>query len=222
MEGTCLRCLWVKHKLGYKYPFSIFPGVFSVIDGYSKVTTSTYFDAHGVLPPWLEVVFPGGKPVKCPHWSKFKMTADGLTFRGNADEILVNENDNTFAVFDYKTSRSKGTDDPFYPLYASQLTQYGMIGEDTGLGKLAKLALVYYEPSGTFGEEVGTRLGDLVSDTGILMRFTPTVVPVEVSPSSVMATVKLAKMVLSMPKAPEGVPGCRDCKAVDSMLALPM
>jgi hypothetical protein len=53
MPDLCPRCFWIQMHLEGGLPFQIFPWIFSSIDAYGKRLVHSWFDRHGMPPPWL-------------------------------------------------------------------------------------------------------------------------------------------------------------------------
>jgi hypothetical protein len=122
LPNFCPRCFWIRMHCANKLPFQIFPGIFSSIDSYTKKVTNVHFDRYSRLPAWLEGLAELGKPVKVPHYSKFGVLDEeaDVLLRGTPDEILQKD-DGSHIIVDYKTARFTRTQDSLLPLYEVQL-----------------------------------------------------------------------------------------------------
>ena len=212
LPDACPKCLWVKNRLSYKYPFGMFPGIFSTIDGYSKKVTGLSKITGFLSPKCLEDTYPGCKQIPVPDWRKFKATLNDVEFRGKPDDLLVKEDTGHLFIPDYKTSKYRGADDRFAALYDTQLNCYGYIAEQQG-HSLDKLALVYYEP------QAEPELSDVLSDDTISMRFVVHIREVPIDFDGLAKTIDKAKSVL-LGDMPLGVPGCKDCGLLDKVVDL--
>jgi hypothetical protein len=125
---VCARCLWIRSHCGDKAPYSVFPGIFSSIDKYSKGVTAAHFEKRGVIPTWFNELGDLGAPMSVPHWSRFRVYDDktGITLSGMPDEMIRKKDGSVFIV-DYKTARFTERADTLLPLYGVQLNVYGHI-----------------------------------------------------------------------------------------------
>ena len=114
----CPRCFYIKLKLGNALPWSIFPGIFSSIDSYSKKITWAYYAKYGKLPKWFEPFGEFVKPIKVPHHNKFFIVDEKTNIRltGVPDDIFLMENGRYFVV-DYKTAKYTENQDRLAGLY---------------------------------------------------------------------------------------------------------
>lgn len=215
MPDFCPRCFWIKRNIK-KLPFQIFPGIFYSIDSYTKKVIHTWLDKHEGPPPWLPEFKDVTEYLKVPHWSKFKRTdpETGLTVSGVADDLLKCA-DGTFIIPDYKTSKITETQDKLRPMYEGQLNSYAWIYEGFG-EKVSMTPLVYCEPY-TDDEAVTPSVYD---DNGFLMQFRVQAVQIRRDPNLVQSLLKKAAKIIELVLAPEGVEGCKDCVAVDSLVEL--
>ncbi len=213
LEDRCPKCLWVKHQLGYKTPFSIFPGVFSTIDSHCKRICDFYLAKNGVLPPWLEGRFPGFRPIKTPHYTKLTLKIGELETRGSPDYILKKGDE--LVVLDNKTSHFKDADDPLAKLYDIQLNGYGAALEENGHGKVNSLHLVYYDPIKL--EETSILP---ITGRGPALEFEVKIRDVAVDRKSLEDVAAEAVAVLSLEKAPAGKEKCKDCSLLAELEGL--
>lgn len=212
LADNCPRCAWVKHLLGYKIPYAIFPGVFSTIDSHCKKICDLHYSAFDKLPQWLETRFPGFKPLKAPHYTKMVLKLGEIETRGSTDYIL--EKDGELVVIDNKTAHFKDADDPLAALYDFQLNACGMALEANGHGKVKSLHLVYYDPIKLDADRSLPITGDKPS-----LEFEVKIRDVALDVGLVERTAAEAVKVLSQTKAPSGVAGCKDCAQLGVLLA---
>ncbi len=124
--------------------------------------------------------------------------------------------DGSFHIPDYKTSKLSGSQDKLFPLYEAQLNAYAWIHEG-GFGHVSEIDLIYCSPQ--------TDLSDLEESEGFYhggfrMKFEGTIVPVEIKPDLIPGLFKRAKSILDMDRPPAGVAGCKDCTAMENLLAV--
>ena len=212
----CARCAWV--RLHLKLPWQSFPGIFSSIDRYTKRVVVNHLRREGRLPPWMAGVGDAVEHVEPPHWSSFKAadTETGVTLRGEADAIFRFA-DGSHAIVDYKTSRYNPGNQGVFRIYRAQLNAYAWIGERLGLSPVSRLALVYMEPPAANGTE---DTPEPVDADGFVMGFRARVVEVDLAPDRLIPPLlRHAASIHALPAAPEARRGCRDCTALDGLLA---
>ena len=216
LPGFCLRCGWIKLRLGSKLPYQIFPGIFSSIDSYTKKVVHGTFDATGGFPPYLDGLGPIARYIDPPHYTKFKRLdpESGVLLRGTPDAILQLE-DGSYVIADYKTARYTGHADFLAPMYDVQLNAYGFIGEENGVAPVSSLALLYFEPETTPEDAVRP---ESAMEHGFRMGFKSAIKPVERDPSLVTGLLRKAADLMRLDSPPEGREGCKDCAKLDGLL----
>lgn len=143
----CKRCFYLKVKHNISQPSIPLPGIFSKIAGLLK----THYDGkrtetlHPSLPPG--VVKLGEKWVQSQIISTPGHT-DTCFIKGRFD-VVVEFDDKTYGVIDYKTGNPEGK---FSQLYGRQLHGYAYALEHPSPGALhlspiSKLALLYFHPT---------------------------------------------------------------------------
>jgi len=212
---ACERCFWLQARMGWRLPYSMFAGIFSSIDSYSKKATAAHYALRGSVPQWLGFE---GTPIAVPHHSQFQsdVKSHGIVLSGAPDEI-IRRSDGTLVIVDYKTSRATVHQDELMPTYTTQLNAYGLIAEAIGLGKVSGLYLVYYEPQTQLEHEP---LLQLMDEDGFKMRFQAHVVQVPLQLMSVMTLLKKARRIYSHRSPPLGRTDCKECLRAAHMAAL--
>ena len=212
----CLHCAWVRLHVK-SLPFQSFPGIFSTIDRYNKLIVRSHFQRENALPLWLKQLGEVASYVDPPHWSSFKVSDDasGVTVRGEADGIFQ-MSDGSYTIVDYKTSKFSRAQGAMLPAYEAQLNAYAYIGERLGLSPVRRLALVYMEPQTSEETSQDPRL---VDGRGFSMGFEATIVDVELRPEKLIPPLlRKVREVGDMRNPPAGLPGCKDCEALDSLI----
>lgn len=218
LADACERCFWLKAKMGWRTPWSIFPSIFSSIDGFSKRALDAYYAKHGHLPPWIAGHWADARPLPCPHHSKFFLTdpATGIRLTGVPDAMLALPM-RRVAILDLKTARHSDHQDALAPMYGVQLNGYAAIAESLGMGDVTNLGLVYGEPPPN-DEDDG--LERLVDDGGFSMPFRATAVPVPLDRGMIPPLLRRAKGLLDMERPPTGRSGCKDCGLLGQLAGL--
>jgi hypothetical protein len=240
LPSFCPRCFWV--RLHCKLPFQAFPGVFSPggvplaeaegsleyeasgqdsedicsgIDTYTRKITSLHFRQKAVLPVWFARMGLSGEPVKVPHPSKFNITDPdtNIQLTGLPDEILFQQDDNSYFILDYKTARRGGCHDALLPIYDVQLNACAYIAERMGFAPVKGLGLLYYEPF----TEISS-INHLTLPDGFFMQFISEFHSLDLNPAKIPPLLKKVRDLHDQPQIPEGRPGCPDCKAINELL----
>ena len=215
--GFCARCAWIRMHVR-PLPWQGFPGIFSSIDRYTKLVILGHLGREGHLPPWLSEIGDADGHIDPPHWSRFKAVdeATGSTLRGEADAIFRLDN-GTCAIVDYKTSRYNPENRGQLRIYRAQLNAYAWIGRRLDLPPVSRLALVYMEPA-TDDETLAAP--ELIDAKGFALGFRPRVVEVAHEPDRLIPPLlRQAAHIHALPAPPEAGSGCRDCAALDGLLA---
>jgi PD-(D/E)XK nuclease superfamily len=214
----CPRCLWFKFHMN-KLPWQMFPGIFSSIDSYNKRLVHAWFDDHNVVPPWLaslgEVV---GYHKASFHYSHFQalVSTHNIRLTGSPDDVLILRN-GSHVIIDYKTAKYTSHADTLYPMYEVQLNVYAFLGDALGLAPIAGLALVYMEPVTTVAAASNTK-NHLVDGFG--MDFQATVHPVAINVELLDPLLATVRRVFDCADPPVRSVGCKDCRAVDDLVAV--
>ena len=208
----CSRCAWIRLHIK-NLPYQSFPGIFSSIDRYNKVTVHNNINREGHAPPWLAELGEAGEYIDPPHWFSFKTLDEdtGITLRGEADGIFRLA-DGSYVIVDYKTSRYNPDRPGMFSNYEVQLNAYALIAERQGLSPVSKLALVYMEPA--TDKETALEPG-LVDDRGFTMGFLAKVVPVQLRQAQLLPPLlRKARGIWDMDAPPPAGRDCKDCAAV--------
>ena len=199
-------------------PWQGFPGIFSSIDRYTKQVILKHLDREDSLPPWMSGVGDVAGHIDPPHWSRFKARDEttGVTLRGEADAIFRLA-DGTCAIVDYKTSRYNPENRSQHRVYRAQLNAYAWIGKRLDLPPASRLALVYMEPA-TGDDAISAP--EMVDAAGFALGFRPRVVEVDLDPGRLIPPLlRQAARLHGLTSPPEPRNGCRDCAALEGLLA---
>ncbi len=239
VDGACERCFWIRRHVK-PLPYQMFPGVFTILADALKAQAHLYTDEHvGQAPPWLKDYGERGRySTMRMDWRVFQYIFPeiGAVLTGMPDDIWEPEGEwvpvagggevrtNPLSVpspqktiIDYKVSRAKGADDPFFPVYQVQLAGYALIANslpvESGYGPITRGALVYFDPADTAFLGSGDKSGGLFA-------FQASVVDVPVRDSvDVLALLRRAKRIYDLPEPPAGAPKCKDCLCVAKLKA---
>lgn len=216
MPTFCERCFWICQHMEGQPPFSVFPGIFNHIDGYTKHVVHSYFDEFGKPPPWLSGLGDITGYISPPTHRTFRyLTDSGVTLTGTPDAVFT-RSDGTLVIGDYKTAWPNGTDDPLYPIYRTQLNAYAVLADKTGLGKVSSLALIYTAPcTGCDDAKAAANL----REQGFALAFKVHIHEVPLDTSAPFDLIAKARTVYDAPKCPEGRGGCADCRQINRLVA---
>lgn len=201
MEDFDRAEFWLKFQVGFKVPFSIFPGIFSTFDKYQKDLAKAEYDKNQKWPFWINGDI--SHQIKCPHWSKFRYTDEttGITLSGAMDECFAFK-DGTLLISDNKVAKYTDSQDKLMPMYEAQLNGYAEICEHTGMGIVSKLQLVYHEPISSI-----ETLENILLQDKYTLYFQPKVVEVERNKELVPKLLGIAKEIISSPVMPQSIDG---------------
>lgn len=218
LPDACPRCFWVKNQMS-KMPYSIFPGVFFTIDSYVKKFTTVHYEMFGKLPSWIEEFCGGpGRPLPLPKRGTFQMMhPSGVQLTGMPDEVIRLDGSGDLVIPDYKTSKVTDKQDTLLPMYQVQGNVYARIAEATGMGKVAKIGLIYYEPLGDMDPLI---LPKVALPDGFNMQMRRFCKPLERNDAQLDLLVKKAHDILAAPVAPASRLGCEDCERLAQLVAL--
>jgi len=213
LEGFCPRCFWIQHKctLPYQMPF---PGIFSVIDSFTKRTVHGFFDRHGRLPDWypkigrvVDYVKNGG----LLHWSRYRIThpPTGIILTGSPDDVFKLR-DGSYHIVDYKTARITQVQEELFETYKIQLNSYAYIAERIGFKPVSGLSLIYMEPDAARPplRDRPAALGFIAAHRSVELRADRIIPPL----------LEEVRKVLSRSTPPRGIAGCEDCEALRGLV----
>ncbi len=216
LPNFCPRCFWITMHCS-KLPFQIFPGIFSSIDSYTKKVTNIHFDRHNRLPSWLGSLGVYSKPLKVPHHSKFKVLNEetDILLNGMPDEILQKE-DGSFLILDYKTAKYTKTQDSLLPLYEVQLNAYAYIARRNGFNPVTGLVLVYMEPQTDLSAD---NLDLVIQEDGFMMEFGGHTLEINLNDEKMIPPLLTqVRRIYDHPVPPNGNAGCKDCLLLDELI----
>ena len=198
----CPRCFYLKYIHGISRPAAPFPSIFGTIDRLMKAQFAgrPASDLDSSLPPgivtvteqWIESV-----PVILPnHTLPFFL-------RGKLD-ALIEFNDNSFAVIDFKTSAPKPEQIPFY---SRQLHAYAYALEHPAPGRLSR------SPISMLGLYIETPHATLTSTTSeISFNFRSTWLDVPYQVSGFLSFLDRVVALLELPEPPLAGENCTYCQ----------
>jgi hypothetical protein len=216
LEKFCPRCFWIKRRCENKLPFQIFPGIFNSIDGYTKKITNVHYEKKSSVPKWLLSFDDFVKPVKVPHFSKFfAMDSEtNIQLRGAPDEIMQ-KNDGSYFIIDYKTAKYTDVQDELLPMYEVQLNAYAYIGNRCNFNPVSGIGLVYYEPQTDLTID---NLDSKLLESGFHMEFTGKLHRVMLDPDRIIPPLlKKVREIVDTNTIPDGLESCKDCLLLDKL-----
>lgn len=197
----CKRCFYLKVTLGFGRPRMAFPQIFGAID---RAMTACY---NGRPTRAIAASMPGGTIRSGQKWVHSRPIELGVedctcSISGRLDSLLELD-DGTWGVIDFKTSRVSG---PHIPMYSRQLHAYAYALENpasgrSGLEPITKLGLLVYEPS-TF-EHTINQAANLAGE----VRY----IDIPRNDTAFLDFLRQVLAVLSQPAPPEPAPDCPWC-----------
>ena len=203
-----------------KLPFSIFPGVFSSIDAYTKRVVHGCFDEKKKAPEYLKPLGEITNYVSPPHFSKFQFfhKETNILLTGAADAIFE-KSDGTYVIADYKTAKFTDAQDELYELYNIQLNSYALIaqeiGREIGLNlPVSALALVYLEPV-TDSKEGFSQYS---KSNGFDLGFSAHIVNIPIDISKIINHLRTTRKIFDG-SIPNSHPRCNDCLLLNQVIS---
>ena len=191
-----------------------FPGIFSLIDAYTKNIVERYFQKNGRFPQWLSEVG-SAKRIVSVKPSEFKVETDSITLTGIPD-LLFERPDDGFAIVDYKTAKYTGNQDQLMPIYQIQLNGYAYIAEALGLRPVKDLYLVYFEPP--YKETYEAITDGHTNGDGFDMPFKPVIHKIKRDTKEIVRLLEKAGEAYELSKPPKGLGGCKDCEKLENLI----
>ena len=126
--------------------------------------------------------------------------------------------DGSCAIVDYKTSRHNPDNRSQHRIYRAQLNAYAWIARRLDLPPVSRLALVYMEPA--TGDDAVAATGPVDAE-GFVLGFRPRLVEVDLDPERLIPPlIRRAARIHEASTPPEPRDGCRDCAALEGLLAV--
>ncbi len=212
----CGHCFWYSVALGFRHPFDMsMPGILFNMDRFEKILVEAHFKSHKSAPKWLLSL-----GCKEPIAFTAKMTEDlpklGLTLVGMPDAVFKKK-DGSLVLVDYKTAKYKGADDPFMPIYETQLWGYARLLEHAGVGTVSSAALVYF--ANTLSD-YGEKSLDLLTSEGLRVPFAVQIHEVKLDLPALNPLLKAFRDYADRSAPPESVDGCKVCKRLNLLFDL--
>jgi len=201
----CKRCFYLKIVQKFSRPRPIMPKIFKNID----TRMNAYFS--GMKTREIISNMPDGIVKYGERWVEsepiqLKGKSSTCFISGKFDSV-INFDDGTYGVIDFKTSERKSE---HIPLYSRQLHAYTYALEHPAPGKLAlspvsKLGLIVFEPDDFYSE----------SDSSAYLKGDLTWIEIKRDDISFMKFLGEVVSVLEQPNPPGGSPSCGWCQYRD-------
>ncbi len=217
LEDACERCFWIKTRIKWNTPFSIFPGIFSTIDSYTKHVIEDYLECNQFSLPWLKSLGPLARVLPGYSPKKFRLVLPELdVILTGAPDGMFETTDGKLIIVDYKTARYTEGQDALLPMYEAQINAYARIAEEgLSLGKVSKLALIYFEPQ-TELENYAQHVGK----DGFSMMFNPKIHEIVLKKNLISNLIKKALSINLYVTPPPVSKECKDCSKMDAVLKI--
>jgi RecB family exonuclease len=153
-----------------------------------------------------------------PHYSKFSVLDQDtrIVLRGTPDGILAMR-DGSFVIIDYKTAKFSAHQDELFPMYATQLNAYAVIGEQCGFRPVSGLVLIYTEPA---TDDAAAAMDRNLTGAGFAMEFTTHILAVELARHTIPELLAKVREIYDRERAPESHPGCVDCTLLQNLIKM--
>lgn len=148
----CPRCFFNDKVRGIKQPRGIFP---SLPGGMDRLLKDRYdsFRVRKILPPELREHFQGSilfqDQIQLRKWQNWRqglrMKIGDVTLTGAIDELIDNQ-DASFTIFDYKTRGAAPKEGASEQYYGSQMDIYDLLLGDAGIPTTGEAYLGYWWP----------------------------------------------------------------------------
>jgi PD-(D/E)XK nuclease superfamily len=217
MPDFCPRCFWLGEHMDLPFERG-FPGIFISIDSYTKAVVNESIRRGDGLPNWLAHIGQV-KSVSEPTYRKFGVILEGVRLDGSPDALLQMD-DASYIVLDYKTARFTPTQDKLMPVYRVQLNGYAMIAESLGMAPVSRLGLVYFEPPEPAQKDVFNATAKrLTTADGFSMPFTPRIHWVDKNFDQIRKLLRTAMSIYERNDPPAGEKGCQDCERLGKLVS---
>ena len=214
LDTFCERCFFHPVHMDFKLPFDRpMPGIMFNLDNFEKAVVRAHIAEHNELPNWLEslgceatVEFPAKMTLELPQYD--------ATLVGMPDEVFRKRN-GKLCLVDYKSAMCKGDDDPFMPIYKTQLLGYARLLESNKIGTVESAYLIYFENQLKAHSEEPL---SLLTKTGFNAPFGVKIHEVELDHSALDPLLKEVRRFADMTLPPEGREKCKDCARLQQLL----
>ena len=125
LPTTCMKCFWLRLRVGFKGVWEIFGPIYSLLDLYVKHHVQAILEEKGSVPAWMPCAADIVGSVK-PTRLTYVVAGANVQLRGVPDGLFKLK-EGRFILVDFKTGKCKGEDDPLLPLYVGQLNAYAWI-----------------------------------------------------------------------------------------------
>lgn len=210
----CARCFWYLVQMMFKVPFDHpMPGLMYNLDNFEKAIVLAHHSQHEALPKWLDDL-DCLAPAEFPSKLTMEFPKHDITLVGMPDAVYKKAN-GKLCLVDYKTARYKGEDDPFLPVYQTQLLGYVHLLEANKVGTVETAALVYFE--NMLKDEGLDPLG-LLTDEGFNVPFRVKIHEVKIDRGALEPLLKQFRAVADRRMPPEGNDKCKNCGRLQKLL----
>lgn len=214
LPDCCERCYYLKLRMQNKLPFSIFPGIFSTIDSWTKRLVRNWFEKEGEPPQWLKELGKIRPCIRVLGHTEFRtfIPKYNLLLTGAPDEMYLR--DGKLIIGDYKTARYTKGQDRLLKLYEIQLNSYAFIAQQLDFSKVAELYLIYMEPL-TTGEDV---FNGCCTESGMIMKFAAKPVRINLNLRMLDPLFARTRELYNLKSPPPGLLDCQDCALLQQLM----
>lgn len=214
IDPFCPRCFWYQVQMNFRLPFDRpMPGIMFHLDHFEKRIVEEHFAVEDAAPEWLRELHLAS-PIDFPAKMTQEFPEYDITMVGMPDAVFLKKN-GKLCLVDFKTAICHGTDDPFMPIYETQLMGYTHLLESNNVGTVDSAALVYFENK---AKELQSHPLELLTDDGFFMPFGVQIHEVEIDRSALEPLLIRIRKVADEENPPTGLDKCKDCAKLQSLL----
>ena|GEM_PF-5707300 len=219
--GTfCPKCFWFLLRLRFKPPFNKGGGaIFSSMQAIQEAVLGNFLAQNGCLPEEFHPFTDITERVQCSkHWRNFGYEHEsGVWLYGMPDEVVRRKN-GKICIIDHKTAVNKGTNDPFYPIYQTQIIGYSMIAErGLNLGQASNPGLFYWQID---HKSVIEKPSNFYKNKQVWPGFSVKPLEVKLDYEVLEPLLETAIELWESSQPPDGREACPDCEQLAKLMAL--
>jgi len=182
------------------------------LDKFEKQIVESYYKTFDKFPRWMDdlklysiVDFPAKMTMDFPKYDITMVGMPDAVFRTSSGKLCL---------VDYKSAKYKGQDDPFMPVYETQLMGYTHLLEHAGVGEVESAFLIYFENNLCDFEKQPL---DLLSDEGFDVPFSVKIHEVKINRPDLWPLLKQVRGYADMRHPPTCLGKCKNCWGLQAL-----
>lgn len=214
----CPACFWIEaHYEPWGFPFQIpMPGVFKTIDAFSKNLAHACIDKGLPLPKGFPTLGPIKRYANTQnlHYKKFQRynKDSDILLRGSPDDLIILE-DNSYHIFDYKTSCLTTNQEALLGIYEGQLNVYAWIAEHLAGRSPSGIHLLFFHP---IAQVKASQADDLRQSPSL--SFAIKNKPMDLNTKQIPSWLAYAREVYDLAQAPSHTPSCKNATRIEHLV----